>query len=252
MAIGTVLLLLPIAREPGMPADLVVALFTATSAVCVTGLAVVDTATYWSPFGEVVLLSLVQIGGFGFMTGSTLLLLLLIRRRTGLRDRILVQASTGTSSLEACSRSFGEPGCSRWWSRGSAPPCCSSSFLVGGRDILQSAWYGVFHSVAAFNNAGFDLFGGFRSLADYATNPVVLVTIGILIVLGGLGVAIVGRRGRQAQWSRLALETKVVLLTTLVLLVGGAVVLGALEWSNPATLGAIPSSTGRSMPCSNR
>jgi trk system potassium uptake protein len=240
VAIGTVLLLLPIAREPGIPADVIVALFTATSAVCVNGLAVVDTATYWSPFGEVVLVSLIQIGGFGFMTGSTLLLLLLIRRRTGLRDRILVQASTGTVELGNVLEILRRAGRFTLVVEGLGAAMLFIVFLVGGRDVLQSAWYGVFHSIAAFNNAGFDLFGGFRSIADYATNPVVLVTIGILIVLGGLGVAIVGDAVGKRRWSRLALETKVVLLTTLVLLVGGAVVLGALEWSNPATLGAIP------------
>ena len=99
IAIGTVVLLLPISTEPGVSTDFVTALFTATSAVCVNGLVVVDTGTHWSPFGQVVILAMIQIGGFGFMTGSTLLLFLLVRRRTGLRDRILVQASTGGIEL---------------------------------------------------------------------------------------------------------------------------------------------------------
>ena len=93
--VGTVILMLPISSAAGTWTGVMDALFTSTSAVCVTGLVVVDTGTYWSPFGHVVILVLIQIGGFGFMTGSTLLLFLLIGRRTGLRDRILAQANTG-------------------------------------------------------------------------------------------------------------------------------------------------------------
>jgi hypothetical protein len=100
IAVGTALLALPLSSADGRSAPLLVALFTATSAVCVTGLVVVDTAAFWSPFGHAVILALIQVGGFGFMTGSTLLLFLLVGRRTGLRDRIMVQetSSAGRSS----------------------------------------------------------------------------------------------------------------------------------------------------------
>ena len=239
VGIGTALLLMPWAREPGIPANLVVALFTSTSAVCVTGLAVVDTATYWSPFGELVILGLVQVGGFGFMTGSTLLLLLIVGR-TGLRDRILAQAATGDIALGGVLAIVRRVALFTLIVEAAGAAILFVSFLADGRDPIESAWFGVFHAVTAFNNAGFDLFGGFRSLADFATSPVILVTIGILIVLGGIGVAIVADVINKRTWGRLALESKLVLLTTLVLLVGGAVLFGALEWSNPATLGAIP------------
>ena len=240
VAVGTVLLLLPWATEPGQSTDLVTALFTATSAVCVTGLVVVDTATHWSPFGEVVILALVQIGGFGFMTGSTLLLFLLIGRRTGLRDRILVQASTGAVELGSVLAVVRRVAVFTVVVEAAAATLLVLAFLGHGRAPLEAMWWGVFHSITAFNNAGFDLMGGFRSLADFATSPVVLGVLGAATVLGGLGFAIVGDVVAKRKWRRLALESKLVLLTTLVLLVGGAVMIGALEWSNPETLGALP------------
>ena len=240
IAIGTALLILPISRAPGQPPDLIVALFTATSAVCVTGLVVVDTATHWSPFGQVVILGLVQVGGFGFMTGSTLLLLLFVGGRIGLRDRVLAQASTGGLELGGVLSIVRRIALFTVVVEAAGGAVLFAAFLASGRDPGQSAWFGLFHSVTAFNNAGFDLFGGFRSLADFGTNPVVLLALGTLIVLGGLSVAIVADLLARRRWGRLVLESKLVLLTTLALIVGGAVAFAVLEWSNPATLGALP------------
>jgi trk system potassium uptake protein TrkH len=240
IAIGTVLLSLPVATARGAQTDLVVALFTATSAVCVNGLVVVDTATHWSGFGEVVIMVLVQVGGFGFMTGSTLLLFLLVGRRTGLRDRILVQASTGGIELGSVVAVLRRVAVFTLVAEGIGAVVLFAAFLGHGLGAGEAAWWGLFHSIAAFNNAGFDLAGDFKSLADFAASPVVLGTIGVLVILGGLGFAIVGDAVGKRRWGRLALETKVVILTTVVLLVGGAATIGALEWSNPDTLGAIP------------
>ncbi|MBA2721078.1 MAG: Trk family potassium uptake protein [Chloroflexi bacterium] len=240
VAVGTVLLLLPISTEPGRSTDFVTALFTATSAVCVTGLVVVDTATHWSPFGEVVILALIQVGGFGFMTSSTLLLFLLIGRRTALRDRILVQASTGGVELGNVVTLVRRVAIFTVVVECAGAVVLGLAFLAHGRHVAESAWWGVFHSISAFNNAGFDLVGDFRSLAAFATSPIILGTTGVLIVVGGLGFAILGDVVGKRRWTRLALETKVVLLTSLALLAGGAVLLGALEWANPATLGSVP------------
>jgi trk system potassium uptake protein TrkH len=206
----------------------------------VNGLVVVDTSTHWSPFGEIVILALVQIGGFGFMTGSTLLLFLLVRRRTGLRDRILVQASTGGLELGSVVAVVRRVAIFTVVAEGIGAVILFAAFLGHGLDIGRAAWWGIFHSVAGFNNAGFDLTGGFRSLADFATSPVVLIVVGVLIVLGGLGFAIIGDAVGKRSWARLALETKVVLLASFLLLIGGAIVIGVLEWSNPETLGALP------------
>jgi len=240
IAIGTVILMLPVSSADGTWTRPLDALFTATSAVCVTGLVVLDTGTYWSPFGHVVILALIQVGGFGFMTGSTLLLFLLIGRRTGLRDRILVQASTGVPELGSVTTLVKRIAAFTIIAEVLGALVIAAAFFGEGLDLGQAAWWGLFHSVSAFNNAGFDLTGGFRSLSDYAGDPWILGAIGVLIILGGLGFAIVGDVLAKRRWSRLALETKLVVATSVALIVGGAVAIGAFEWSNPATLGALP------------
>lgn len=240
IAIGTVLLSLPLATADGSWTRPMDALFTATSAVCVTGLTVLDTGLYWSPFGHVVIVLLIQVGGFGFMTGSTLLLFLLVGRRTGLRDRILVQASTGVPDLGSVTTLVKRIAVFTIVAEVAGAVVLAGAFLADGLPVAQSAWWGVFHAISAFNNAGFDLVGRFQSLTGYADDPLVLGPIAILIVLGGLGFAILGDALGKRRWNRFALETKIVLLTTVVLVVGGALAIGVFEWSNPATLGALP------------
>jgi trk system potassium uptake protein TrkH len=240
IAIGTVILMLPAASASGTWTAPLVALFTSTSAVCVTGLVVVDTADFWSPFGHVVILALIQVGGFGFMTGSTLLLLLLVGRRTGLRDRVLVQASTGVPDLGSVTTLVKRIAAFTLIVEGIGAVILAVAFLARGFEPLAAAWHGLFHAISAFNNAGFDLMGEFRSLSGYVDDPFVLGSIGILIVLGGLGFAIVGDAMAKRRWSRFALETKIVLLTTLALLLGGTIAISVFDWNNPATLGALP------------
>ena len=239
IAAGTVLLALPMSSAAGAWTGPIVALFTATSAACVTGLVVVDTGTYWSPFGQGVILALIQVGGFGFMTGSTLLLFLLVGRRTGLRDRILVQASTGETSLGGVTHVVRRVAIFTVVAEAVGTIVLSLAFLAGGEQPLQAGIKGLFHSISAFNNAGFDLMGEYRSLTGYADDPALLLPIALLIILGGLGFAIVGDVAAKHRWTRLALETKVVVATSLALLVGGTVSIGAFEWHNPATLGAL-------------
>ncbi len=240
IAFGTVVLMLPISSASGTWTSVVDALFTATSAVCVTGLVVLDTGTYWSPFGHAFLLALIQVGGFGFMTGSTLLLFLIVGRRTGLRDRILVQASTGTRELGSVAALVKRVAQFTLVAEGVGAVLLTIAFLGHGRDAIESVWFGIFHSISAFNNAGFDLFGNFDSLTAFTGDALLLPTIGVLILLGGLGFAIVGDVAGKRRWTRLAVETKIVLLTTLAILVLGSISFGLLEWENPATLGALP------------
>ena len=239
IAVGTILLSLPFAAADGTWTPLLTAFFTATSAVCVTGLVLVDTATHWSPFGQSVILALIQIGGFGFMTGSTLLLFLLVGRRTGLRDRILVQASTGTPELGSVGTVVRRVAVFTVVVEVAGAVILTLAFLARGDEPLRAATSGLFHAVSAFNNAGFDLMGDFRSLTGYADDPAVLMAIAALIVLGGVGFTIVGDVAAKRRWARLALETKVVILTSLTLLAGGSILIGAFEWDNPATLGAL-------------
>ncbi|CAN5733406.1 TrkH family potassium uptake protein [soil metagenome] len=239
ISIGTLVLMLPLSSNSGAWTPFIDALFTATSAVCVTGLVVVDTATYWSPFGHVAILVLVQLGGLGFMTASTLLLFMLVGRRTGLRDRMLVQASTGTPDLGSTTAILVRVAAFTLIAEVLGLVVLTGAFLGDGLEPLTSLWWGLFHAVSAFNNAGFDLMGGFRSVTPFAGDPLILGALAGLFIVGGLGYAIVGDMVYKRRWRRLALETKVVLLTTFALLGGGALAIGLLEWSNPVTLGQL-------------
>jgi trk system potassium uptake protein len=244
ITVGTGLLMLPIATASGEPTRFVDALFTATSATCVTGLVVLDTGTHWSTFGHIVILALIQLGGFGIMAGSTLLLFLFLRRRTTLRDRVVVQESLGGLELGTVTTLVKRIAIFTIICEVVGAVILGISFTIGGEagppgDTL-GVWWGIFHSISAFNNAGFDLTGDFRSLAPFIDDWVVLGTHGILLILGGLGFAIVGDAVWKRRWRRMVLETKLVLSTTVALLVVGAVFIALTEWSNPATLGALP------------
>lgn len=244
ISVGTGLLMLPIATVTGSSTRFIDALFTATSAACVTGLAVVDTATHWSAFGQVVILGLIQAGGFGIMAGSTLLLFLFLGRRTSLRDRIVVQESLGGLQLGTVMDIVKRIAIFTIVCELVGAIVLSIAFTAGPEagppgDPL-GIWWGVFHAISAFNNAGFDLTGGFRSLSPFADDWVVLLTVGTLLTVGGLGFAIFGDALAKRRWSRMALETKLVLATTAALLVGGALLIGFTEWGNPLTLGALP------------
>jgi trk system potassium uptake protein TrkH len=243
VSVGTVLLMLPIATYGGST-RFIDALFTATSAACVTGLTVLDTATHWSPFGQAVILLLIQAGGFGIMAGSTLLLRLFLGRRTTLRDRILVQESLGGLQLGTVTSLLKRIAIFTIAAELIGAIVLSIAFTSGPEagppgDPL-GIWWGVFHSISAFNNAGFDLTGGFRSLSPFVDDWVVLLTVAVLLTLGGLGFAVVGDAVDKRSWSRMALETKLVLVATAALLVVGTFLIGFTEWSNPATLGALP------------
>jgi trk system potassium uptake protein TrkH len=239
---GTIVLMLPVSNAGGEWTPLLDAFFTATSAVCVTGLVVVDTGTYWSGFGQLAILLLIQAGGFGFMTSSTLLLLLVVRRRTRLRDRVLVQETMGRGELGDVTGLVKRVAIFTLLAEGIGGIVLTLSFAGQGMAGAQSAWMGLFHSVSAFNNAGFDLMGalGGNSLLGFATDYAVLGVIGVLIVLGGLGYAIVEDVVANRRWQRWALETKVVVLTTAALIGVGTVTIALTEWNNPATLGALP------------
>ena len=244
IVVGTALLMLPIASADGTATPFIDALFTATSAACVTGLVVLDTGTYWSPFGQVVILLLIQAGGFGIMAGSTLFLALVVGRRTTLRDRVIVQESLGGLQLGSVTWIIKRIAIFTIVIELAGAIVLSIAFMAGPEAgppwTPLGIWWGVFHSVSAFNNAGFDLTGGFQSLIPFRDDWVVLLTHGLLLVLGGLGFAIVGDAIRKRRFGRWALETKLVLLTTAALLVTGTVLIGLTEWTNPATLGQLP------------
>lgn len=241
--VGTLLLTLPISRASGQWSSPLDALFTATSAVCVTGLIVQDTGTYWSVFGQVVILTLIQLGGLGFMTSSTLLLLL-IGRRAGLRHRMIQREAIGGEGLGSTLTLTRQIALFTLVAEALGAVILTASFW---NDVgpARAVWWGIFHAISAFNNAGFDLIGGFRSLVPFNDEPVILLTVAVLIILGGISFAVVAdlyenrRAIVQRRSLRLALDTRLVLLTTAGLLIFGTLALLFTEWTNPATFGTM-------------
>jgi len=238
IAVGTVLLILPISSKTGQFTNPVDALFTATSGVCVTGLAVVDTGTYWSSFGQVVLLILFQLGGFGFMTSATILFLMM-RRRIGLQERLLVGESIGVTKPGGIVRIIRRAAMFTMVAESVGVVILFVRFLAGGTPARMALWKAVFHAVSAFNNCGLDIMGNFRSLLDYQRDPLVLLTIAALIILGGIGYIVVDDVLASRSFGRLSADSKIILVTTLSLLAFGTIFILLAEFSNPATLGVL-------------
>jgi trk system potassium uptake protein TrkH len=236
IALGTILLMLPISSKTGQLTSPVDALFTATSAVCVTGLVVVDTGTYWSTFGQAVLLILFQVGGFGFMT-STTIIFLAMGRRIGLRERFLIGESLGTARPGGMVRIVRRAAKFTLLVEGVGAIILLVRFLAGGTSAGTALWRAVFHAVSAFNNCGMDILGDFRSLLDYQGDPTVLLTMAVLIVLGGIGYIVVDDVLASRSFNRLSADSKIVLVTTLSLLTLGTIFILLAEFSNSATLG---------------
>ncbi|WP_127593482.1 TrkH family potassium uptake protein [Paenibacillus lautus] len=235
--IGTALLMLPISTSTGEPLEFIDALFTSTSATCVTGLVVVDTGTTFSSFGEVVIMLLIQIGGLGFMTMATLFALAL-KRRISLKDRLILQEAMNQSSMEGIVRLI-----RRVLLYSLIIEACGAVILsirwAFDMPLGQAIYYGVFHAVTMFNNAGFDLFGDFRSLTGYVYDPVVNVVVMFLIVSGGIGFIVLSDLIDFRKQRRLSLHSKVVLTMTGTLLLVGFIVILIFEFTNPRTLGSL-------------
>jgi trk system potassium uptake protein len=227
-----ILLILPVSSSSGQITSPLNALFTSVSAVCVTGLVVVDTGTYWSTFGQAVLLALFQIGGLGFIMGATLLLLA-INRRFGLKERLAVSEAMGSDQLGSVTSLVIRIALYsliiefigtviiyfRW----------SSISLQG-----ISLWTAVFHSVSAFNNCGMDI------LTNYQNDGIILIITSILVIIGSTGYAVFADLIRNKRFHRLSLDSKTVLVTSAALLLIGIIFYLAVESSNTATLGLMP------------
>ena len=235
IGIGTLLLMLPMARESGANPRLIDTAFTATSAVTVTGLVTVDPGTTWSAFGEAVILGLIQIGGLGMVTSGTLLMLI-VSRRLGLSTRLATQAETPGLSLGDVRDVLMFALRFVLTVELVLGALLSAVFAIRYDEALPRAlWLGVFHSVSAFNNAGFSLFPD--SLIGFQHDPFVLGVIMIAIVLGGLGLPVyidINRHGWR-QPRRWSVHSRLTVATTLVLLLLGTVLFTAFEWSNPST-----------------
>ncbi|MGI5485474.1 TrkH family potassium uptake protein [Microtetraspora malaysiensis] len=239
--IGTVLLTLPIATTSGESAGWVSAVFTATSAVCVTGLVVVDTGAYWSTFGEGVIAALVQVGGFGIMMMATLFTML-VSGRMGLRVRLMAQAQTSTVSVADARRVLRKVVIFSLVSEAVIASILTGRLMIGyGESFGDALYHGVFHAISAFNNAGFSLWPD--SLMGFVTDPWICLTIAGAVILGGLGVPVVFELlrswRRPGHWSVL---TRVTVVGTVLLLAGGTLLFLMTEWRNPGTMGALDDS----------
>ena len=240
---GALLLMMPFSTIDGNWSDPITALFMSTSAVCVTGLAVVDVGKYYSFWGQLFLVLLVQIGGLGYMTATTFLLLLL-GRRFGLKDKVALQ------------QSLDKPGLAGVVQLVQSILATTLLFELTGVFLLMSVfvpkygfkygvWSAIFHSVNAFNNAGFSLYTD--NLIGYVTSPIINFTVGGLIIFGGIGYQVImemylwlrDRFNKSPICTVFSLNFKVVTTTTAVLLILGTLAFLVLEYNNPATFGPL-------------
>ena len=224
---GACLLTLPVASRDGVSSGFLPALFTVTSATCVTGLVLFDTWSQWSGFGQIVIIALIQIGGLGFMSAATLLVFML-RKRIGLKHRLVMAQALSVSDMDGVVRLQKTVLVGSFLIEGIGAAILFCRFLPEYGFGRALKW-GVFHSVSAFCNAGFDM-----------SDPIVLLTLASLIVVGGLGFIVWQDVAEKRIFKKLSVYARLVLMTTLGLIVVGWTLICLLEWNNPDTLGAMP------------
>ncbi|NNV07263.1 TrkH family potassium uptake protein [Geobacillus sp. C56-T2] len=234
---GALLLTLPMATVNGKGLPFLDALFTATSATCVTGLVVVDTGTTFTLFGQLVILALIQVGGLGFMTFATLFAFLL-GKRISLKERLLLQEALNQLTIEGIVRLVKRIFIFTIVIEGVGGVLLSLRFALD-MPVGRAIYFGFFHAISNFNNAGFDLMGEFRSLTGYVDDPVVSLVVPLLIILGGIGFIVMNEVYEYRQTRRLSLHTKVVVATTGWLLLASMALILVLEWNNPKTMGPL-------------
>ncbi|MEQ6355882.1 TrkH family potassium uptake protein [Lysinibacillus sp. M3] len=235
--IGTFFLTLPIATVDANGLSFLDALFTATSATCVTGLIVVDTGDTFSIFGELVILFLIQIGGLGFMTFATLLFLLL-GKKISLKERLLLKEAFNNVTIAGLVKLV------KRILLFTALIEMIGGFILSIRfsfdmPVGKAFYFGYFHAISNFNNAGFDIVGDFKSLTEYVDDPFVVFTICALITIGGLGFIVINELYEYRGTKRLSVHTKIVLTTTFILTVGSTLLIFLFEYNNSKTIGPL-------------
>ena len=236
--LGALLLMLPVASRNGISCGFRAALFTATSATCVTGLVMFDTFTQWSGFGQTVIITLIEIGGLGFMSIASLVVFL-FRKKVGLKQRMVMAQALSLTDMEGVVR------LQKLVLLGSLSVQATGALILMLRFLPEFGFttalkWGVFHSISAFCNAGFDIFGAItsgNSLIELNSDPVLLLTLGSLVFVGGLGFLVWQEIITVRSWKKFSVYTKLVLLMSVALLLGGWFLFCLLEWNNPATLG---------------
>ncbi len=237
IAVFVALLNLPFATAGGQRAPFVDALFTGVSAVCVTGLVTVDTATYWSGFGQAVILAAIKIGGLGILTIASLLGLA-VSRRLGLAQRLVAQSEVKASRLGEVGSLLRIVVITSTAIETAVAAVLFPRFLLEGDGVGEALWHSVFYALSSFNNAGFAVHEG--GLARWAGDPWITLPVAVAVFAGSLGfpvVLVLARAWRRP--STWPVHTKLTLTTTTVILVGSILLIGAFEWTNPATLGAL-------------
>lgn len=235
--IGALLLTLPVSSKNGVSTGFFPALFTATSATCVTGLVMFDTGTQWSWFGQGVIITLIEIGGLGFMSAASLVIFLL-RKRVGLKQRMVMAQALSVNDMTSIVR------LQKMVLIGSLliqllGALILTAYFWPQHGPVDAVRFGLFHSISAFCNAGFDIFGYGDSLVRLQSDPVVLLTLGTLVAVGGLGFFVWEEVVRLHRWKKFSVYTKLVLLMTGILIVAGTVGICLLEWNNPETMGSM-------------
>lgn len=236
--IGTLLLMLPAASRSGESCGFMTALFTATAAACVTGLTPLDTFTQWSGFGQVVLITLVQVGGLGYMAFVSIAYFVL-RRKIGLRERLILQQSLALNELSGIVRLVKLMLMGTLIVEGLGAVILALRFFAD-YSFGKALWMGVFHSISAYCNAGLDIMGFIEpggSLKPYANDPVVLLTIATLMTIGGLGFFVWNDMIMHRRFKQFSVHTKISLVVTGILIFGGMLIYLPLEWNNPETFG---------------
>ncbi|MCC3863813.1 TrkH family potassium uptake protein [Terrisporobacter petrolearius] len=238
---GGLILNLPIAAKSGKSVGLLNALFTSTSAVCVTGLIVVDTSTYWNEFGQLVIISLIQIGGLGFMTMATMFSLL-TGKKINLRERLLIQESLNQRDLSGLVKLTRYIIMMTFAIEGTGALLLSMVFIPK-LGLIKGIWYSVFHSISAFCNAGFDLMspisGEYSSLTYFVNNSLINLVICGLIILGGIGFPVLLDVINNKKYSKLNVHSKIVINTTAILIAIGFLFIFIVEFNNKGSLGGL-------------
>ena len=239
--LGAGLLSLPAASRSGVSCGFFPALFTATSATCVTGLVLFDTYTQWSLFGQVVIITLIEIGGLGFMSAASTFVFLL-RKKVGLRQKMVIAQALNLNDMDGVVK------IQKLVLTGSLSIQGIGALILFLRfwpqyGLTRALGWGVFHAVSAFCNAGFDLFGYLapgQSVMMFQDDPIVCLTLMALVTIGGLGFLVWEELSRVRSFHKFSVYTKLVLLMTGGILLIGTVGILLLEWNNPATLGPMP------------
>ncbi|CUO60895.1 Trk family potassium uptake protein [Clostridium sp. NSJ-49] len=232
--IGAIILTLPISSATRQYTNFLDALFTSTSAVCVTGLVTLDTGTHWSMFGQTIIMLLIEIGGLGFMSFTTLIAIILGKKIT-LRDRLILQDAMNTFNIQGLVKMVQYVLTFTITVQLSGALLFSTQFIPK-YGIGKGMFYSLFHSISAFCNAGFDLFGNFSSLTSYSSNWVVILVASALIIIGGIGFAVWIEVYNFKSMKKLSIHSKMVILVTAILVVGGTILMFIFEHNNPNTL----------------